>query len=123
VIEDVMKQLSFEETKLDGEAGFGYVAGSGMESSGLSHDESFGVRTQEPIVEEVIDEDYVSSREDAEQSNGQEDKSAPSDGHFFYDDEGIDSAYENQYFVQSSEDIVIDDDDDDDDDFLVDEEN
>nr|GFD50086.1 hypothetical protein [Tanacetum cinerariifolium] len=43
VIEEVMRQLSFEETELDGEAGFGDVAESGMESSGLSHDESFGV--------------------------------------------------------------------------------
>ncbi|GKE85945.1 hypothetical protein Tco_1559687, partial [Tanacetum coccineum] len=43
VIEDVMRQLSFEETELDGEAGFGDVAGSGIDSSGLSHDESFRV--------------------------------------------------------------------------------
>ncbi|GJV33022.1 putative ribonuclease H-like domain-containing protein [Tanacetum coccineum] len=142
VIDDVMKQLSFKETKLDGEAGFIDVARSGMESSGLSHDESFGVddldlnlnetvnlnvsqietqsklpvseepaisRTQEPIVaevsiqepivaevstqvpiveevrtqeftmEDVVLEDYVSSGEDAEQCNGQEDESAPND--------------------------------------------
>ncbi|GJY02482.1 hypothetical protein Tco_0360634 [Tanacetum coccineum] len=78
------------------------------------------VRTQEPIVEEVIVEDYVSYGEDAKHGNGQEDVSAPSDGHFFYDDEGVDSAYETQYDVQSSEDTGIDDDDDD---FLVDEEN
>ncbi|GKG19895.1 hypothetical protein Tco_0376994, partial [Tanacetum coccineum] len=38
-----MRQLSFEETKLDREACFGDVARSGIESSGLSHDESFGV--------------------------------------------------------------------------------
>ncbi|GJV63208.1 hypothetical protein Tco_1474036 [Tanacetum coccineum] len=43
VIDDVMRQLSFDETKLDGEAGFADVAGSGVDSSGLSHDESFGV--------------------------------------------------------------------------------
>ncbi|GKE07904.1 hypothetical protein Tco_1411455, partial [Tanacetum coccineum] len=182
VIEDVMRQLSFEETELDGEAGFGDVARSGIESSGLIHDESFRVDdldlnlnepmdlnvsrietqsellmseepdvgrtqepivaevrtqeliveevetqepiveevgTQEPIVEEVIVEDYVSYGEDAKHGNGQEDVSAPSDGHFFYDDEGVDSAYETQYDVQSSEDTGIDDDDD----FLVDEEN
>ncbi|GJW83513.1 ribosomal RNA small subunit methyltransferase [Tanacetum coccineum] len=175
VIEDVMRQLSFKETKLDGEAGFRGVAGSGIESFGLSHDESFGVddldlnlneyvdlnvsqikiqselsmsekpdvsrtqepimeyvrtqepiveevRTQKPIVEEVIVEDYVSSVEDAEQGNGHEDKSASSDGHFLYDDEGINSAYETQYDVQSSKDACMDDDDEDDD-FLVDEEN
>ncbi|GKA44427.1 hypothetical protein Tco_0737151 [Tanacetum coccineum] len=43
VIEDVMRQLSSEETKLDGEEGFSDVAGSGIESFGLSQDESFGV--------------------------------------------------------------------------------
>nr|GEU80865.1 ribonuclease H-like domain-containing protein [Tanacetum cinerariifolium] len=129
VIEEVMRQLSFEETELDGEAGFGDVAESGMESSGLSHDESFGepiveaVRTQEPITKEVIVKDYVSYGKDVEQINGQEDESALSDGHFFYDDEGIDSAYETQYNVQSSEDAGIDDNDDEDDDFLLDEEN
>ncbi|GKG16598.1 hypothetical protein Tco_0361555, partial [Tanacetum coccineum] len=43
VIDDVMRQLSFYETELDGEAGFVDVAGSGVDSSGLSHDELFGV--------------------------------------------------------------------------------
>nr|GFD17682.1 hypothetical protein [Tanacetum cinerariifolium] len=64
VIDDVMRQLSFDETKLDGEAGFADVAGG----------------------------DYVSSgkdMEDAKQGNGQEDESVPTDGEFFYDDEGI----------------------------------
>ncbi|GKF25473.1 hypothetical protein Tco_0081367, partial [Tanacetum coccineum] len=50
-----------------------------------------------------------------------EDESASSDGQFFYDDEGIDTAYETEYDVQSSEDAGTYDDDDDD--FLVDEEN
>ncbi|GKD39326.1 hypothetical protein Tco_1259533, partial [Tanacetum coccineum] len=147
VVEDVMRKLPFEKTKLDGEAGFGDVTCSGIDSYGLSHDESFvvddldlnlnepiveevrtqepivkEVRTQEPIVEEVIVEDYVSFGEDAEQGNGKEDESAPSDGQFFYDVEGIYSAYETQYDVQSSEDAGTNDDDDDDD-FLVDEEN
>ncbi|GJW43543.1 hypothetical protein Tco_0072342 [Tanacetum coccineum] len=170
VIDDVMRQLSFDETKLDGEAGFADVAGSGVDSSGLSHDESFGepdvghtqepilaevstqkpivaeVITQEPIVlevsteapiveevgtqefsvEDVVIEDYVNSGEDreyAEQGNGQEDESAPTDGQFFYDDEGIATAYKTEYDVQSSEDAGINDDDDVDEDFLVDEEN
>ncbi|GKA84955.1 hypothetical protein Tco_0806609, partial [Tanacetum coccineum] len=151
VIDDVMRQLSFEKTELDGEAGFGDVAGSGVDSSGLSHDECFKVddldlnlnepvdlnvsqtktqsklivseepnvgRTQEPIVEEVIVKDYVSSEEDVEQGNGQEDESAPSDVQFFYDVEGIDSAYETKYDVHSSEDAGTYDDD-----FLVDKEN
>nr|GEX09611.1 hypothetical protein [Tanacetum cinerariifolium] len=155
VIDDVMRQLSFDETKLDGETGFVDVARSGVDSSGLSHDESFGVddldlnlnepvnlnvsqveaqselpvseepdvsptqepilvevstqepsvtevSTQEPIVAEVsteapiveevgtqefsvedVIEDYVSfgkDGEDDEQGNGQEDKSAHTDG-------------------------------------------
>ncbi|GJS00217.1 hypothetical protein Tco_0316725 [Tanacetum coccineum] len=88
VIEDVMRQLSFEKTELDGEAGFGDVAGSGIESSELSHDESFrveyldlnlnkpvdlNVRTHVPILEEVIVEDYVNSGEDAEQGTDDDD--------------------------------------------------
>ncbi|GJT94842.1 heat stress transcription factor B-4-like protein [Tanacetum coccineum] len=199
VIDDMMRQLSFDKTELDGDAGFADVAGSGVDSSGLSHDDSFGVddldlnlnepvnlnvsqvetqselhvseeldvgpaqepiltvistqepivaevSTQEPIVaevstealiveevgtqkfsvEDVVIEDYVNSGEDgedAEQGNGQEDESARTDGEFFYDDEGIDTAYETEYDVQSSEDAGTDDDDDVDEDFLVDEEN
>nr|GEX51491.1 hypothetical protein [Tanacetum cinerariifolium] len=84
------------------------------------------VETQELSVEDVVVEDYVSSKEDgedAEQGNGQEDESAPTDGQFFYDDEGIDIAYETEYDVQYSEDAGTDDDNDVDEDFLVDEEN
>ncbi|GJT59899.1 heat stress transcription factor B-4-like protein [Tanacetum coccineum] len=84
------------------------------------------VGTQEFSVEDVVIEDYVSSGEDgedAEQGNGQEDESAPTNGQFFYDDEGIDTAYETEYDVQSSEDAGTDDDDDVDEDFLVDEDN
>ncbi|GKD15610.1 hypothetical protein Tco_1200017 [Tanacetum coccineum] len=43
VIEDVMRQLSFEKTELVGEVGFNDVVGSGIDSSGLSYDESFRV--------------------------------------------------------------------------------
>nr|GFB14206.1 hypothetical protein [Tanacetum cinerariifolium] len=177
--------LSFEETNLDRDVGFADVAGSGVESSGLSHDESFGVddldvnlnesvnlnvfqietqsdlsvsveldvgRTQDPIVAEVntqepivaevstqvptVEEvgtqefivkdvvlvDYMSFGENAEQCNGQEDESAPSDRQFFYDDEGIDTAYKTEYDVQSSENARTDDDDDEEN-FLVYEEN
>nr|GEU32072.1 protein FAR1-related sequence 5-like isoform X2 [Tanacetum cinerariifolium] len=150
VIDDVIRQLSFEETELDGEAGFTNVVGSGVESSGLNHDESFRlddldlnlnepnsdpivaeVSTQEPIVkevetqestmEDVVLEDYVSFDEDVEQGNGQEDESAPSDGQFLYDDEGIYTPYETEYYVQSSEDAGTNDDDDKD--FLIDGEN
>ncbi|GKE20403.1 hypothetical protein Tco_1431915 [Tanacetum coccineum] len=61
------------------------------------------VRTHVPILEEVIVEDYLSYREDAEH--------------------GINTAYESQYDVGSSEYAGTDDDDDEDDDFLVDKEN
>nr|GEV21529.1 hypothetical protein [Tanacetum cinerariifolium] len=86
------------------------------------------VGTQEFTMEDVVLEDYMSFGEDADQCNGQEDESYPSDRQFFYDDEGIDTAYEMEYDVQSSEDACIDDDDDDDDDdndedFLLHEEN
>nr|GEW97099.1 hypothetical protein [Tanacetum cinerariifolium] len=157
VIENVMRQLSFEKTELDGDAWFGDVVASGIESSRLSRDESFGVndldldldlnlnehvdlnvfqiktqyellvseepnigRTQEPIVEEVRTQEPIVKEED---------ESTPSDGHFFYDVEGIDSAYKTQCDVQSSKDAGTDDDDDDDedddddDDFFADEEN
>ncbi|GKD73769.1 hypothetical protein Tco_1332051 [Tanacetum coccineum] len=152
VIDDVMRQLSFNETELDGEEDFADVARSGVDSLGFSHDESFGVddldlnlnklepivaevstqvpivekvRTQEFSVEDVVLEDYVSSGENVKQYNGEFDESAPSDGQFFFDDEGIDTAYETEYDVQSNEDTGTDDDDDDDvdEDFLVDEEN
>ncbi|GJS76883.1 hypothetical protein Tco_0726764 [Tanacetum coccineum] len=74
VIDDVMRQLSFDEIELDGEACFVDVAGSGVDSSGLSHDESFGVdnldlnliepinlnvSTQEPIVAEVSTQEPI----------------------------------------------------------------
>ncbi|GKD16062.1 hypothetical protein Tco_1205220 [Tanacetum coccineum] len=55
VIEYVMRQLSFEETELDGEAGFGDVARSGIETSGLSHDESFGVDDLDLNLNEPVD--------------------------------------------------------------------
>ncbi|GJT15803.1 hypothetical protein Tco_0874509 [Tanacetum coccineum] len=80
------------------------------------------VRTQELTLEDVVLEDYVSSGEDAEPCNGQFDESAPSDGQLFYEDEGIDIAYEMEYDIQSSKDVGTDDDDDDED-LIVDEEN
>ncbi|GKA09543.1 hypothetical protein Tco_0688874 [Tanacetum coccineum] len=55
VIEDVMRQLSFKETELDGEARFGDVARSGIDSSGLSHDESFRVNDLDLNLNEPVD--------------------------------------------------------------------
>ncbi|GJV58885.1 hypothetical protein Tco_1464985 [Tanacetum coccineum] len=110
VIDDVMRQLSFDETKLDGEA----LHVSEEPDVGRTQEPILSeVSTQEPIVaevsnevpiveevgtqefsvEDVVVEDYVSSAkdgedgEDVEQGNGQEDESAPTDGQFFYDDE------------------------------------
>nr|GEX62437.1 hypothetical protein [Tanacetum cinerariifolium] len=56
VIEDVIRQLSFEETRLDEEAGFGDVARSGVESFRLSHDESFGVDDLDLNLNEPMDQ-------------------------------------------------------------------
>ncbi|GJS65313.1 hypothetical protein Tco_0679877 [Tanacetum coccineum] len=54
VIDDVIRQLSFEETKLDGEAGFVNVARSGVDSSGLSHDELFRVDDLDLNLNELV---------------------------------------------------------------------
>nr|GEU43100.1 EF-hand domain pair, mitogen-activated protein (MAP) kinase [Tanacetum cinerariifolium] len=99
-------------TQLDREAGFADVAESGVESSSLSHDESFGVDNLDLNLNEHVNLN-VSLGEDVKQDNGK----------FFYDDEGIDTAYDTEYDVQSSEDACTNDDDDKDEDFLIDEEN
>nr|GEV05636.1 hypothetical protein [Tanacetum cinerariifolium] len=64
VIEDVMRKLSFEETKLDGEVGFGDVASSGIDSSRLSHDESFGVDDLDLNVSQIETQAELSVLED-----------------------------------------------------------
>ncbi|GJV95880.1 hypothetical protein Tco_1547457 [Tanacetum coccineum] len=67
VIDDVMRQLSFDETELDGEAGFADVSGSGVDSSGLietqselfvSEEPDVGL-TQEPILAEVSTQEPI----------------------------------------------------------------
>ncbi|GJY05512.1 hypothetical protein Tco_0371452 [Tanacetum coccineum] len=119
VIDDVIRQLSFDDTELDGEAGFTDVAGSGVDietQSKLPVSEEPDVgRTQEPILSEVGTQEPIVAEVSTE-----EDESAPTDGQFFYDDEGIDTAYETEYDVQSSEDAGTDDDDDVDKDFCMD---
>nr|GEX52398.1 transposase, MuDR, MULE transposase domain protein [Tanacetum cinerariifolium] len=126
----------------DGEAGFANVFGSGVDSLGLSHDESFGVDDLDLNLNEPINLNRLALKNPlwqrlalknqlwqapiVEEGNGQEDESAPTDEQFFYDDEGIDTAYKTEYDVQSSKDADTDDDDDDDDvdeDFLIHEEN
>nr|GEZ29409.1 hypothetical protein [Tanacetum cinerariifolium] len=66
VIDDVMRQLSFDETELDGEAGFANVVGSYVDSSGLSDYDSFGVddfdlnfNEPEPILAEVSTQEHI----------------------------------------------------------------
>ncbi|GKB83232.1 hypothetical protein Tco_0950127 [Tanacetum coccineum] len=78
------------------------------------------VSTQEPIVTEVCNEVPI-VEEVGTQDFSVEDVVV--EDYFFYDDEGIYTAYETEYDVQYSEDACTDDDDDVDEDFLVDEEN
>ncbi|GKD10017.1 hypothetical protein Tco_1189702, partial [Tanacetum coccineum] len=83
------------------------------------------VSTQEPIVAEVSIQEPIMAEVSTEAPIvEEEDELAPTDGQFFNDDEGIDTAYETKYDVQSSEDAgTYDDDDDVDEDFLVYKEN
>nr|GEY16542.1 hypothetical protein [Tanacetum cinerariifolium] len=137
--------LPQHDSKLDGEVGFVDVARSGVDSSGLSHDESFGVddldlnlnepvnlnvsqvetqselpvseepyvghtqklilaevSTQEPIVAEVSTQELIVAKFSTKAPIvEEEDESAPTDGQFFYDDEGIDTAYETEYDLRN----------------------
>nr|GEV91649.1 transposase, MuDR, MULE transposase domain protein [Tanacetum cinerariifolium] len=101
VIDDVMRQLSFEETKLDGETGFADVARTGVSSSRLSLDESFDVgRTKEPLVAKFrTQETFVEEVRTKERIM----KDVVLEDYFVYDDEGMDTAYKTEYDVQSSE--------------------
>ncbi|GKE19313.1 shikimate O-hydroxycinnamoyltransferase [Tanacetum coccineum] len=146
VIDNVMRQLSFEETELDGEAGFADVIRSGVDSSGLSHDESFRppvseepnvgrtqepimaeVSTQEPIVAEVSTQvpivEEVSTQEPivAEVSTQVPTVEEVGTQEFTMEDVALED------YVSSGEDVEMcngtNDDDDEDEVFLVDEEN
>ncbi|GJR93893.1 hypothetical protein Tco_0266067 [Tanacetum coccineum] len=57
VIEDVIRQLPFEETKLDGEAGFNDVARSGIDNLGTDDDDDadFLVDKENEIVKPDVD--------------------------------------------------------------------
>ncbi|GJS01109.1 hypothetical protein Tco_0317617 [Tanacetum coccineum] len=125
VIDDVIRQLSFDETELDEEAGFVDVAGSGVDRTRCFRTQEpilVDVSIQEPIVAEVSTQEpivvEVSTKLPIVEEVGTHDFTR-SDGLFFFDDEGIDTEYD----VHSSEDASTDDDDDVDEDFLVDEEN
>nr|GEY43094.1 hypothetical protein [Tanacetum cinerariifolium] len=114
VIDDVMRQLSFDETEFDGEAGFVDVVGSGVDSSGLSHDESF-------VVDDLdlnLNEPRLALKNPLWQrlalKNQLWQRSAPR--HPLW------KRTDTEYDDQSSKDVGTDDDDVDED-FLVDEEN
>ncbi|GJW52206.1 hypothetical protein Tco_0093557 [Tanacetum coccineum] len=117
VIEDVMRQLSFEETELDGESGFGDVERSVIESSRLSHDESFGVEDLDLNLNEPLDLNVSQIKTQAQLPVFEEPDIGRTQEPIV---EGLDTVYKSQYDVQSSEEAGTNDDDDD---FLVDEEN
>ncbi|GJR37923.1 retrotransposon-related protein [Tanacetum coccineum] len=112
--------------------------GSGIDSYGLSHDESVEVddldlnknltldlNALKVRVDEVVDgssEEDGSGEEDVEQGNGQEAVEETSGQQVGYYVDGNNSAYETQYHVESSGDAGTNDDDDDDenDDFYKD---
>ncbi|GKB38727.1 shikimate O-hydroxycinnamoyltransferase, partial [Tanacetum coccineum] len=120
VIDDVMRQLSFEETKLDGEACFADVVRSGVERSGLSHDESFGVDDLDLNLNEHVNLNVSQIKTQSEIHVSEE----PYVGRT---EEPIVAEVRTQepFVEESSEDAGTDDDDDDDEDedFIVDEEN
>ncbi|GJV19101.1 hypothetical protein Tco_1368121 [Tanacetum coccineum] len=70
VIDDLIRQLSFDKTELDGEAGFADVAGTGVDietQSELPVSEELDVgRTQEPIVAEVSTQEPIMAEVSAE---------------------------------------------------------
>ncbi|GJS17101.1 hypothetical protein Tco_0411573 [Tanacetum coccineum] len=83
------------------------------------------VSTQEPIVVEVSTQEptvaEVSTEAPIMEEVGTQEFSVEDvviEDYFFYEDEGIDIAYETEYDVQSSEDAGTDDDDDEDEVFL-----
>ncbi|GJR24444.1 shikimate O-hydroxycinnamoyltransferase [Tanacetum coccineum] len=133
VIKDVIRQLSFKETELDGEAGFGDVAGSGIEISKLSHNESFGVddldlNLNEPVdlnVSQIETQSELPMSEEPDVGRTQE----PIMAEVKTQKSIVEEVRTQEPIVEyvlvedySSEDACIDDDDEDDD-FLVDEEN
>nr|GFB10965.1 hypothetical protein [Tanacetum cinerariifolium] len=84
----VMRQLSFEETKLDGEAGFGDVAGS-IDSSVLGHDKSFGVDDLDLNLNLTLDLNVPQSetQEEFYVESGEDKGTNDDDDDFFMDEE------------------------------------
>nr|GEY28592.1 shikimate O-hydroxycinnamoyltransferase [Tanacetum cinerariifolium] len=60
VIDDAMRQLSFDETELDVEAGFADVLGSGVDNVGPTQEPILAeISTQEPVVTEVSTQEPI----------------------------------------------------------------
>ncbi|GJU63933.1 hypothetical protein Tco_1245768 [Tanacetum coccineum] len=55
MIDDVIRHISFDDMELDGEAGFGDVAGSSLDSYALSHYESFKVNDLDLYLNLTLD--------------------------------------------------------------------
>ncbi|GJR74988.1 hypothetical protein Tco_0087353 [Tanacetum coccineum] len=153
VIDDVMRQLSFDEIKLDGEADFGDVTevlvfevpmsevpnDHVVNESDTHIDVELAVdvgRPEEHVIEhvrvdKVVDDNgeeavvHGSGEEAIEQGNSEEAVKQGSEEvveetsgeQVDYDVDGIDNAYETQYYVETSKNAGTDDDEDDD--FLV----
>ncbi|GKE10166.1 hypothetical protein Tco_1413717, partial [Tanacetum coccineum] len=127
VIEDVMSQLSFEETKLDGEAGFCDVVSSGIDSFRLSHDESFGVDNLDLNLNVTVDLNVSQTETQAELPMSEVPVSKDADvgrtkvivEDYVSSKEDVEQGNGHEAMEASS----TDEDDNEDDDFLVDEEN
>ncbi|GKB37081.1 hypothetical protein Tco_0882023 [Tanacetum coccineum] len=122
VIANIKRQLSFDEMELDGKAGFSDVAGNGIDSSGLSHNESFGVDDMDLNVpnDHVVNESDTHVDVEPAVDVGRTKEHVNSGDQVDYDVDKVDSTYETQYHGESSEDAGTNGDDEEDDDFCED---
>ncbi|GJS46008.1 hypothetical protein Tco_0596129 [Tanacetum coccineum] len=105
VLGDIIRRITFDDMELDGEACFGNIEGRNLDSSGLIHDESFGVDDLDLNLDLNVDLN-VPLLEIVQEVQ--------------YDVDGIKSGYDTQYDGDySSEDAGTDDEND----VMVDEEN
>ncbi|GKB88972.1 heat stress transcription factor B-4-like protein [Tanacetum coccineum] len=135
VIDDVMRQLSFDETELDGEACFANVMGSGVDSSWLSHDESFGVDDLDLNLNEPVNLNVSQAETQSELPVFEEPDVGPTQEPILAEVSTQEPIVAEEFSVEDvvikdyvsseedGEDAEHDDDDDVDEDFLLDEEN
>nr|GEU31496.1 hypothetical protein [Tanacetum cinerariifolium] len=133
VIDDVMRQLSFDETELDEEAGFADVAGSGVDSLRLGHDESFGVDDLDLNINKPINlnvsqvktpyELYVSEKPDVEVRTQVPIVEEVGIQEFSVEDVVLENYVSSGEDAEQYNDLSTNDDDDVDEDFLVNKEN